>query len=418
MTTIPAKLVAVSLLLMAAWGSRVSAQQTVPPLTANEDAQLHLGEGYNALKQENYDEAVRQFRAALEADPTLVLKARFPLAVALFEMHKSADARQEFEAVRREAGDHPNVLYYLGRLDLDDRNFDIAIRNLQKAAAKPPFPDTAYYLGFAYLKKDDLASAEKWLKEAERLDPRDSRIPYQLSSVYRRQGRTEEAQKELALSSELHRRDTEESNLKGECADKLKKGPREEARKICDQLYDPNDAKRLSALGTIYGQYGDPQAALKPLLRAAELEPQSPQTQYNLALSYFQLNLFEEARHPLEDALNRWPDLFQLNALYGAVLSKMGDAPGAYQALHHAQNLNPQDSATNDLLYLTTLDLARKAAAAKQDSEALRYLAEAAKLKPVEPAPHRQMAEIYARQGSNARAAEEQKEAARLSKSD
>ena len=418
MTTIPAKLVAVSLLLMAAWGSRVSAQQTVPPLTANEDAQLHLGEGYNALKQENYDEAVRQFRAALEADPTLVLKARFPLAVALFEMHKSADARQEFEAVRREAGDHPNVLYYLGRLDLDDRNFDIAIRNLQKAAAKPPFPDTAYYLGFAYLKKDDLASAEKWLKEAERLDPRDSRIPYQLSSVYRRQGRTEEAQKELALSSELRRRDTEESNLKGECADKLKKGPREEARKICDQLYDPNDAKRLSALGTIYGQYGDPQAALKPLLRAAELEPQSPQTQYNLALSYFQLNLLEEARHPLEGALKRWPDLFQLNALYGAVLSKMGDAPGAYQALHHAQNLNPQDSATNDLLYLTTLDLARKAAAAKQDSEALRYLAEAAKLKPVEPAPHRQMAEIYARQGSNARAAAEQKEAARLSKSD
>ena len=66
----------------------------------------------------------RRIPAALELDPELTLRARFPLAVALFELHKSEEARHELETVRREVGDHPNVFYYLGRLDLDDRNFE------------------------------------------------------------------------------------------------------------------------------------------------------------------------------------------------------------------------------------------------------------------------------------------------------
>src|SRR5271157_3059638 len=74
--------------------------------------EAHLGRGYDALKLERYEEAVTEFRAALRLDPKLVMRARFPLAVALFEMKNSAAARPEFEAVRRELGDHPNLLYY------------------------------------------------------------------------------------------------------------------------------------------------------------------------------------------------------------------------------------------------------------------------------------------------------------------
>src|SRR5262249_55523438 len=118
-----------------------------------ESPDAHLGRGYEALKQENYDKAASEFRAALAIDPKLVLKAQFPLAVALFEMHKAEEARQEFEAVRQEVGDHPNILYYLGRLDIEERNFPHAIQHLSKAVAKPPFPDTAYYLGFSYLQQ-------------------------------------------------------------------------------------------------------------------------------------------------------------------------------------------------------------------------------------------------------------------------
>jgi Flp pilus assembly protein TadD len=344
--------------------------------------EIHLGRGYDDLKRDRYEEAVTEFREALRLDPTLVSRARFPLAVALFEMKQTSEARREFEAVRREMGSHPNVLYYLGRLDLTDQNFQDAIRNLTQAMAQPPFPDTAYHLGFACLKHGDLAAAEKWLKVAAQSTPADSAVPYQLALVYRKQGRDEEAKKAFALSTELRRRGAEESQLRLDCAQKLDHGPREEAHAVCGHLYDPNNAEELTALGTIYGQHGDLEAALEPLRRAAELAPQSPQMQYNLAFTYYELNRLEEARIPIAKAVERWPDLFQLNSLYGAVLLKLGRDREAWPVLTRAHQLNPQDARTSDVLYRTALSLARSNLAAQHYSEALGYLEEAARLHP------------------------------------
>jgi len=386
------------------------AAQPAPP----DSPDAHLGRAYDALKEDRYEVAAAEFRAALKLDPKLTLRARFPLGVALFEMKQPDEARREFEAVRRETGDHPNISYYLGRIDIDELHFESAIRNLNQAIAKPPFPDTAYYLGYAYFKQGDLAAAEKWLKEAAQLIPHDVRVQYQLGMVYRKQGREQEAKQAMALSGEQRQRDSSETQLRFECAQKLDSAPREEAHAVCEQLYDPDDAEKLTKLGTIYGQHGDVEAALKPLRRAAELAPQSPQMQYNLALAYYQLNQFEQARTPLSNAVTRWPDIFQLAALYGAVLSKLGEDLPAHQALQHAHELNAQDSATADLLYLATLALARKAQSARQYPDALRYFHEAAKLKSQEPAPHRGLAEIYSLTGRAAQATSEKHEADRL----
>jgi len=414
------RILALAVLLLLIFGIRSASQEN--PTAAADTPEAHLGKGYEALKRDQYDMAALEFRAALKLDPKLVLRAQFPLAVALFETHKSDEARQQFEAVRREEGDHPNILYYLGRLDLDDHNFPAAIKNLKQAVDKPPFPDTSYYLGYAYFKQDDLKNAEKWLKEAARTNPHDARVQYQLGLVYRKEGLDKEAEKAMNLSEELRQRDSNDSKLRLECVKKLEQGPRDEAHAVCDQLYDPDNAEKLTALGTMYGEHGDFDAALKPLRRAAELAPESPQMQYNLALTYYQANHFEQAREPLARSIKRWPDLFQLNALYGAVLLKLGEDLPAYDALHHAHRLNPQDSGTVDLLYMTTLDLGQKilvqkSQATQQYSDSLRYLEEAAKLRPREPAPHQGMAEIYTRTGRPAQATAEQQEADRLAKS-
>ena len=333
--TIPIRncaLVCLTALVSCGIGIRAAGQEA-PLSTGTETPQAHLGEGYEALRQDRYEVAVKEFRAALALDPKLVLRARFPLAVALFELHQGDEARREFEEVRKEAGDHANIAYYLGRLDLDDGKFDEAVQNLEKAAVKPPFPDTAYFLGYAYSKKDELAAAKKWLNEAAKMNPRDARVPFQLGQIYRREGRGDEAKKALALSQELRQRDSTESKLRLECSQKLEVDQLDEARKVCDQLYDPDDPDRLTELGTLYGRHGDLEDALRPLRRAAEIAPQSPQVQYNLAFAYFQMNRLAEARAPLEGALKRWPDLFQLNALYGAVLFKLGETAEAYRAL-------------------------------------------------------------------------------------
>jgi len=347
---------------------------------AADTAESHLGQGYDALKQDRYEAAVTEFRAALRLDPSLVERAQFPLGVALFEMKQSAEARRELDAVRRKIGDHPNVLYYLGRLDLLDQDFPGAIRHLKQALAKPPFPDTAYYLGFAYFKQGDLQAAEKWLREAARINPRDSLAQYQLGLVYRKLGREEEARQAMALSSEIRSRDTNESQLRVECAKKLDQGPREEARALCQKLYDPDNAEKLTALGTLYGEHGDADDALGPLQRAAELAPQAAPMQYNLAFTYYRMGRFEEARAPLAKAVDRWPDIFQLSALYGAVLAKLGDDSAAYQVLRRAHEINPRDAANLELLRTVTLRLARKSGADGRDADAQRYYKEADEL--------------------------------------
>lgn len=386
-------------------------------LTPQDTAEAHLGSGYSALTQERYEDAAKEFRAALAINPKLVLRAQFPLAVALFEMHQAKDARHELESVRRAVGDHPNILYYLGRLDLEDGNFNSAVKNLTNAAANPPFPDTCYYLGFAYFKEGDLGAAEKWFTEATRQLPRDSRVQYQLGKLYQRQGREDEAERAFAKSEELGKRNANDSRGRLECAQKMDQGRGEEARAICEQLFDPNDAQNLTALGTIYGQHGNLEEALKCFQKAAELEPRSPQMQYNLALVYYQLNQFENARAPLENALKEWTDLFRLNALYGAVLRKLGEGVAAYQALHRAHELNPQDSGTADLLYSVTLELAQRSKSAQKFSDSFQYLQEAMKLRPRDPEPHRRLAEIYTLTARSPQAAAEWREADRLSRS-
>ncbi len=378
--------------------------------------EAHVGKGYDALKNDRYEVAVAEFRAALTLDPKLVLRARFPLAVALFELHKPAEARREFDVVRREAGEHPNVLYYLGRLDLDDRNFAGAIDKLTRAASDPPFPDTTYYLGFACFKQGDLAAAEKWLQEAERADPHDARVTYQLGLVYSKQGRADDAQKLMAQSNEQRQRDSAESKLRLDCALKLDQGPRDAARALCEQLYDSDDADKLTALGTLYGQHGDTEDALKPLQRAAELAPQSPQMQFNLALAYVQLRRFDEARTAIAPAVAHWPDLFQLAALYGKVLAKLGDDLPAYQTLRHANELNPEDSETSDLLFLLILKLGYKSGEGERYSDSLKYFQEAARMRPQEAEPHLGMAAVYTQTGRPAQASAEQREAERLGK--
>jgi tetratricopeptide (TPR) repeat protein len=385
--------------------------------SAGGSLELHLGNGYEALKQEQYEVAEKEFRAALAIDPSLSMRARFPLAVSLFEQHKSAESRRELEIVRKAAGEQPGIWYYLGRIDLDEQNYKGAILNLNKASLHPPFPDTAFYLGLAYSKQSSNPDAEKWLKKAIELDPNDSRAEYQLATLYRKEGRQEEADKAFRLSKEIKARSDAQSQLKFECAQELDRGPSEKATSVCEQLDDPNDAEKLTALGILYGQHGDLEKALKPLQRAAELAPQSPQMQYNLAFTYFQLKHFEDARAPLEGAVQRWPDLFSLNALYGAVLFNLGEPLPAYQALHHAHQLNSQDASTTSLLYQSTLKLARRSEEASADAEALRYLQEAASLAPSAAEPHQRMAVIYRLSGHPEQANEEEQKAEAIVKS-
>src|SRR5215469_7328502 len=331
------------LLLALCVGITPVAQGTLPgrgtPQETAQDTDAHLGKAYEAMRNERYDDAVREFRAALAVDATLAMRARLPLGIALFETHDYAASRAELLQVRKEAGEQEGVSYYLGRIDLDEQHYKSAVENLSKAAAKPPFPDTAFYLGLAYLKSGDESNAEKWLKQASRANPGDSRAVYQLATLYRKQGRTEEANQAYARTKEEKASSDKLTQLKVQCGEELARGLTPKAREVCEPLTDPNDAAKLTELGVLLGQHGFPEEALPPLRRAAELTPGSPQMQYNFALACLELRRFAEARAALEPATRSWPDLFPLNSLYGKVLWSLGDTPGAYRALSVAHKV-------------------------------------------------------------------------------
>jgi Flp pilus assembly protein TadD len=94
---------------------------------------------------------------------------------------------------------------------------------------------------------------------------------------------------------------------------------------------------------------------------------------------------FEDARAPIAKAVERWPDIFQLNALYGAVLAKLGEDAAAHEVLVRAHQQNSQDQGAAGLLYGTAMRLARASQAAGNSADAIRYFTEAAGLRPDDP---------------------------------
>lgn len=372
--------------------------------------EYHLGRGYADLKDDRYQEAVTEFRAALAMDPKLLLRAGFPLAVALFELRKYGEARTEFVAVRAAAGDRPDIAYYLGRIDLTEGDLADAVKELTRAASNPPFPDTAYYLGSAYLKAGQLVPAEKWLQNAARITPGDPHVHDRIAMLYQQLGRKPESEKAVAKAAELRHKDAATSKLRIDCAKELDTGSVEQARPVCEQLFDPDDPVKLTMLGTLYGAHGDYGDAVKPFRRAAELNPASPQMQYNVALVYFRLGRFAEARAALEEVAKSWPDLAQISSLLGACLFRLGEQQQAYQVLGRAHDLKPEDRATTGMLFETSVTLAERSLASRDYQASMVYLNTAAKLDPLDPEPHRLLAEVYRATGREREAAgEEQK---------
>jgi len=368
------------------------AQQPAPADTA----EAHLGKGYEAEKDERYQVAAKEFQAALALNPGLV-RARYQLAVCQFALGKTQEARQEFERLEKETRGDASVVYQLARLDLRAGDVETAITRLVRLVHDPPFPDTAYYLGTAYLQKRELAPAEKWLQVAARADPRDFRIPEHLARAYQREGRKAEAEKQFALSSQLRQRYDQASQQAVACSQLLETKPVEEAKPACERLFDPNDPDRLTTLGLLYGQHGRYEEAVKPLEEACRLDPDSFEINHDLGLSYFRLRRYGEARQPLEKAVALRPDFFGSNALLGATLFTLGEDEAAYEVLGHAHALNPEDRDTANLLFKETLILANKEQTQKKYASALAYLRTAGQLQPRDQEVQRRISELLRR---------------------
>jgi tetratricopeptide (TPR) repeat protein len=317
--------------------------------TPGRGVEAHLGRGAKLMQDQLFDAAAGEFEKALAIDPTDV-RARYQYAVCLLTVGRNDEARHEFERVRKQAGELPPVTYYLGRLDLLANDYASAIKRLGSVAENPPLPDTAFYLGVAYISAGNVAAGTKWLERAVKLMPRDYKVHYRLARAYSAAGREQEASREYELYSRF--RDEHKNTEKDvrACTTALRTEPRAAAREVCHRMYDPNDPDRLTLLGQLYGDAGAFNEALEPLQRAVRLDPASFEAWHNLGVTYFRLKRYREARQPLEKAVALRPEYYGSVVLLGATLYMLGDDEAALPVLEHAHRLNPGDAQTAAVL--------------------------------------------------------------------
>ena len=355
-------------------------------------ARAHLGSGNQLMQAERYADAAREFEQALHDDATLS-EAREQLAICYFELREYARARPLFEQMAAIKGSARIAAYYLGRIDLIERDFDSAIRHFGSIPRRNPVRDELYYLGSAYYKLEKYPESIEILRQAATDNPRDARIHQLLARAYQKLGRGSEAEKEFAETRRLHDYYLEGSTAIGRCRALLVQQKTEEAWTLCRQLADTDDVDKIVAIGMLFGQAEQYRPAMEVWEKAAELDPDSSEIQYNLALTLFQLKDARRARDRAAAAVRLRPDFVEANILYGTILYMGGEDGEALTVLTRAHELKPEDKTAGRLL-AEELTIA----AANQDcAQAAASLKKAMTLQPDLPSVARRTAEIKAR---------------------
>ena len=313
------------------------------------EMEAHLGKGTQLMQQQLFEAAAKEFEQALTLNPSDA-RAHFQFAVCLLSLGRNDEARQQFEQVRKLDGESRYLTYYLGRLDLLSNDYTSAIRRLGSVVENPPFPDTAFHLGVAYISSGNISAGIKYLERAAKVLPRDFRVHYRLARAYASAGREQEAAREFDLYNQYRDEHKSTETDARACTTALHSQSLGAAREVCHRLFEPNDPEKLTLLGQLFGDAGAFDAALDPLKHAVQLDPKSFEAWHNLGVTYFRLQRYADAREALEQAVALRPEFYGSVVLLGATLYMLGDDDAALPVLEHAHRLNPADTQTTNVL--------------------------------------------------------------------
>ena len=361
-------------------------------------SRAHLGSGLRLAQSELYTQAAAEFEQALAQDPRNV-EARTQLAICYFQLRNYDRARELLHDLPQSRAAAHLVAYYLGRMDLTDQNFDSAVRRFRSIPPEDPFRDELYYLGVAYYKQEQFDRAAAVWKRAAARNPRDSRIHQYLARAFRRLGREAEAEAEFRETRRLQAYYLEGSAAVKECGRLLAQGASDQEQERCRALLDTDDVDKIVALGMAFGQAGRYSDSLGAWEKALALDPESPEINYNLALTCYHLKQVARSRQYAAEAVRLRPDFPEANVLYGTVLYLLAEDKAALAVLRRAHELQPDDTGVRKLLAKELAGEASKLADAGQWPGAADLMQQAASLEPGSPEIAGRLAEFRARAG-------------------
>jgi tetratricopeptide (TPR) repeat protein len=158
-------------------------------------------------QQNRFPEAIELFRKLIEQDPSN-FRAHDNLALCYAALHQDREAvRHIVKALDLVHKDHPEydtVYANASNFYLERNDFDKAFQLGVEAAKRNPGSARNFFLtgkALVRLGKDELSI--RWFREAAQIDPTYTEPHYWLANVYRKLGRTEEANAALARFREL-----------------------------------------------------------------------------------------------------------------------------------------------------------------------------------------------------------------------
>ncbi|HEX8998737.1 MAG TPA: FG-GAP-like repeat-containing protein [Blastocatellia bacterium] len=195
-------------LLLSAWIGKagllaaVSAQDAAA-LQKREELYRLNNLGVALMEQYKHEDAVRQFKQAVERDANFAF-GRINLAMAHYFLNDSRLAIAEAQAALKLLPNSLQAQYVLGAAYKKDRQYDEAIAAFTKVlAVDPKDPYTNIQLGQIYSTKQQYAQAAEVFRRALDAEPYNSTAAYSLAQALIRAGRQAEGQKMLAEFQKL-----------------------------------------------------------------------------------------------------------------------------------------------------------------------------------------------------------------------
>lgn len=318
-----------------------------------ESPQIHIMFGAAYRETEYVNEAVNEFERAVALNPGYP-RLHYYMALAYLSEEGSHAIPPALAELADEIQRHPNEYsahYLAGLIYVQQRELEKAVPYLEKAASlEPTNPDAPLYLGQTLYLLEQTDRAVSLLQKSVELTKDPSRNQYQiakahylLSQFFNRQGKVEEAKREIALAEEYRSKAAEQdqqrlqiylgtgmgrgdelktavNNMEGRAVIIAPEPPTPEQRaglEKATKFFSDVAAKAYSQLGLLRAREEDFKVAAQLLAQAALWEPGLPDLQFNLGLAQFKIQNYADAIAVLETALARQPERQDIRVLLG-----------------------------------------------------------------------------------------------------
>jgi tetratricopeptide (TPR) repeat protein len=334
-----------------------------------------LGLAYQGLTKSAA--AVTAFQHAVVLDPRDPA-VRFNLGMLLASSGQTDAAIQQLEAAERinpaELKIH-NALASLLEQSGDReraRVEKVKVNALKSSGERAATIASLYQEASQYLSAGNAKGAAEDYRKALQLDPRDSKLHFNLSLAFDKMGDFSSERKELERTLQLDPSVAVAQNQLGLLA--LRDGRQQEAERCFTKALaiDPKFAEAQSSLGVLYSQQGKSEEAASLFQKAIENDPKYSKAYVNLGLLMAQKGGFLEAEHQFRMAIevdSNYPDAYAALAM---VQAKTGHGADAVKNFQKAVMLEPASAQAHLNLGIALVDQFDRAGGFKEFSEAAR----------------------------------------------